>query len=207
MRKRITALILGIGLLGLASQFCLVKISDSDMSPGFRPGDWVLLGPGSLQKGDVVQFRDPADASRSTLRRVLATSGDEVLYQSGKLSVNGEALRIREMNQEDGFAVRSEENGWLIRRRTTRDRSQGFNGVIGDGQIFLMADARDEAVDSRWWGPVQRGVLGRRVWYRWGEADTWRESGAWYGRDGPWKVPEPSTPGPNAIPTRPSGSR
>ena len=52
MRKRTIALLLGLGLLGLASQFRLVKISDNDMGPGFRPGDWVLLGPGTARKGE-----------------------------------------------------------------------------------------------------------------------------------------------------------
>lgn len=207
MRKRIIALVLGFGLLGLASQFRLVKVSDQDMIPGFRQGDWVLLGPGAFRKGDVVQLSDPTDPSRQILRRVMATSGDDVRYHSGRLSVNGDALRIREMAQLDGFAIRSEENGWLIRRRTTRDRSQGFEGQLEETEVFLMADARDEAIDSRWWGPLDTDVLGRRVWYRWGESDTWRDGGAWYGRDGPWKVPEPEAPSPNAIPSRPRGSR
>lgn len=207
MRKRTIALLLGLGLLGLASQFRLVKISDNDMSPGFRPGDWVLLGPGTARKGDVVQLDDPAHPSRKLFRRVLATSGDDVRYRTGKLRVNGQTLRIREMTQQDDFAIRSEENGWLIRRRTIRDRSQGFEGIVQDDHVFLMADARDEAVDSRWWGPLKENTLGRRVWYRWGEADPWRQGGSWYGRDGPWRVPEPAAPGPNAIPSKPSGSR
>lgn len=177
------------------------------MFPGLRPGDWVLLGPGSPQKGDVVQLTDPTDSSRSLLRRVLATSGDRVRYEAGRLSVNGEALRVREMTQSLGFALRSEENGWLVRRRSVRDRSTGFDGQVPEGQVFLMADARDEAIDSRWWGPLEKGTLGKRVWYRWGDSDTWRSGGAWYGRDGPWKVPEPEAPGPNAIPSRPGGVR
>ncbi len=204
MRKRLIAALSVAGLLGLLSQFRLVKISESDMAPGLRPGDWVLLGPGGIKKGDVYQLRDPLSPDKAIYRRVLATAGDEISYKSGRVSVNGKGLRVREMVQIDGFALRSEENGWLIRRRAERDRSAGFSGVLQEDEVFMLADARDEAIDSRWWGPLSESDLGRRVWYRWGESDTWRESGAWHGRDGPWKVPPPEPPGPNAIPTRPA---
>ena len=204
MRKRLIGAVVLVGLIGLSSQFRLVRVEANDMAPGLRTGDWVLLGPGSIKKGDIYRLEDPNDPSRQVFRRVLATPGDEVSYKSGRLKVNNESLRVREMAQQDGFSLRSEANAWLVRRRATRDRSPGYSGTLGETDVFVMADSRDEAIDSRWWGPIESKNLGRRVWYRWGESDTWRDDGTWYGRDGPWRVPPPQAPGPNAVPTRPA---
>jgi hypothetical protein len=68
--------------------------------------------------------------------------------------------------------------------------------------VFLMADARDQAIDSRWWGEVPRSDLGRKVWFRWGPSDTWRGAMSKGSADGPWLVPPPKAPSKDAIPTR-----
>jgi len=201
MRKR---LIIGFGLLlliGILTQFRLVHINDSDMAPGLRPGDWVLLGPGAASPGTVVQLNDPNDPSRKILRRVVGEAGDNIVYKAGNLSLNDRSLRIREMDRKNGWVVRSEADAWLLRKKAGVDRSQQIDHQVQDRAVYLFADARDEAIDSRWWGDVPKNKIGRKVWFRWGNADTWR--GRWNigSQDGPWPVPKPKAPSKDAIPT------
>jgi signal peptidase I len=187
---------------GLLSQFRLVRIGSLDMAPGLQPGDWVLLGPGRIDPGDVVRLADPNGLDRRLLRRLIGESGDRVAYSAGNLSLNNKALRIREMHRKDGWVLRSEADAWLIRKRAGSDRSNAVDVEVGAGVVFLMADARDQAIDSRWWGDVPRSDLGRKVWFRWGPSDTWRGAMSKGSADGPWLVPPPKAPSKDAIPTR-----
>lgn len=201
MRKR---LLLGFVLLlftGILTQFRLVHISDSDMAPGLKPGDWVLLGPGAASPGAVVQLNDPNDPSRKILRRIVGQEGDRIIYQAGNLSLNDRNLRIREMERKDGWVVRSEADAWLLRKKAGVDRSRPVDQEVQERSVFLFADARDEAIDSRWWGDIPQKQIGRKIWLRWGKADTWRERWNIGSQDGPWPVPKPKAPSKDAIST------
>jgi len=201
MRKRLYWAIGLLLLLATLSQFRLVRVSDGDMAPGFRPGDWVLLGPGRADPGEVVHLQDPSDPARGIFRRIVGEAGDQILYKSGNLALNSRGLRIREMNREDNWVIRSEADAWLLRKRAGRDLSPHVEHLVEEDTVYLMADARDEAIDSRWWGAVPRSKLGKKVWLRWGEPDVWRKRLSVGGQDGPWPVPPPKSPGPDAIQT------
>ena len=204
MKRRLVGLISLLVFLVLISQFRLVRVKDDDMFPGFQAGDLVLLGPGRAQLGDVVRLHDPNQSNRQIFRRVVAQENDLVRYKNGSLSVNGEGLRVREMHQDGGWALLSEANAWLIRKRAQRDYSREVAGHVPEGSVYLLADARDESIDSRWWGAIKRSQIGKKIWMRWGPSDTWRDSFSRNGRDGPWNVPPPETPGPGAIPSTPN---
>lgn len=201
MRKR---LLIGMSLLLLLivlSQFRLVKIQNNEMAPGFQKGDWVLLGPGSASIGDVVQLQDPAEKSRTIYRRIVGVGGDSIQYRQGNLIRNDHGFRIREMHRDQHTVLRSESDSWLIRRRPQGDRSNPIQTDVRKGHIFLMADSRDESIDSRWWGSISRKKIGRKVWIRWGKSTRWRSNVAYGGTDGPWPVPKPKPPGSGAIQT------
>ena len=201
MRKR---LLIGVSLLVfliVLSQFRLVKIQNNEMAPGFQKGDWVLLGPGAASIGDVVQLQDPAEKGRTIYRRVVGIGGDSIQYQQGNLIRNDHAFRIREMHRDDHTVLRSESDSWLIQRRIQGDRSPTLQSDVHNGHVFLMADTRDESIDSRWWGSVSRKKIGRKVWIRWGKSSRWRSDVAYGGTDGPWPVPKPKTPSTGAIQT------
>jgi len=189
---------------GILSQFRLVRINSLDMAPGLRPGDWVLLGPGRSEPGDVVRLRDPNDNRRRIFRRLIGESGDRIVYKAGNLSLNNKALRIREMHRKDNWVLRSEADAWLIRKRTGPDRSQSIDHTVGADSVYLLADARDHAIDSRWWNSVPRNQMGRKIWVRWGSADNWRSQITTGSADGPWLVPPPKAPSKDAIPSQSS---
>lgn len=174
--------------------FRLVRVGDGDMSPSLRPGDWALLGPGEVELGDVWLLEDPAEPGRAVLRRVLALEGDEAGWENGRYALNGAATRIREMGRDGDGVVLAEANLWLIRIRS-EDTPLAIGPVtLPAGRAWLMADERDRALDSRWWGAVPVDALEREVWLRLGDSDAWRGVVGVSAADGPWYVPPPSEP-------------
>ena len=144
MKRRLIGVIALLLAMGVAAQFRLMKVQTDDMFPGLQAGDWVLLGPGRARLGDVVRLRDPAQSDRLVFRRIVAQENDLVRYKNGSLVVNKEGLRVREMHQDGGWALLSEANSWLIRKRAQRDYSPEISGHVPEGSVYLMADARDE---------------------------------------------------------------
>lgn len=171
--------------------FDVRQVQSADMAPSLQPGDWVLLGPGTASSGDVVRLADPLEPDREVLRRVLGLSGLEVAIRPGRIEVQGEALRTREMGRDDTQLVVSEANAWLVRYLPRVMRDTPVTVDVPTAQVFLLADNRDHASDSRHWGCVPHTALQDEVWLRVGPADAWRGSWAWRAQDGPWAPPEP----------------
>jgi signal peptidase I len=186
------------GLLATATWVWLaldwVQITDSQMAPSLVPGDWVLLGPGSAKLGTVVALDDPAWPGRRVLRRVLATAGTRIGIENGLVVVDGNRLRIREMGRDTESLTLSEDDGYLVRQRLTRDRAEVATKTVQEAQIWLLADNRILAIDSRWWGAVHESRITATVWFRFGDPGEWRKRIASDGRDGPWERPKPSAP-------------
>ncbi|MCB9745968.1 MAG: signal peptidase I [Alphaproteobacteria bacterium] len=187
--RRALPLLLAVLALGLLALFDLRRAGDGAMQPSVMPGDWLLLGPGEPQPGDLVRLPDPADPSATVLRRVLARGPATLRYAQGVLRVDGEPLRYREMGRGEGHFVLSERNGWLIRHRERAMLEPELERSLQPGELWLMADDRDHAVDSRWWGPVPTEAAQGRVWLRLGSSDAWRGALTLFGVDGPWLPP------------------
>jgi signal peptidase I len=136
------------------------------MAPSLLVGDLVLLLPLAPRAGDVVAVVDPLDPSRWTLRRVEAIGGS-VRYSDGVFfSSNEESARVLEMSRDTESVVRKERDH-LVRLAPTPVRWSLAEVGVPDDAAFLGADARDEATDSRWWGPVPldavQGVVAARI--------------------------------------------
>jgi len=68
------------------------------------------------------------------------------------------------------------------------DDSQGSSGpsryrvTVPEGHWYLMADDRDVALDSRWWGPIAEAEIQGVVRVHRAQEDLWRE---------PWQILRP----------------
>ncbi len=167
----VAVLALLLGLLG--SHTALV--SDDGMAPSLLPGDAVVLWPGTPVVGDVVAVVDPLDPSEWTLRRVEAIGG-AISYSGGSYVHDAEPVLLDMGKDDAGYSV-VKEGPHLTRHRPsprTVDDTLESSGVPDDS-AFLGADNRDEALDSRWWGPVPLNVLQGRVILRIGAPrNRWR---------------------------------
>lgn len=125
------------------------------MEPGLKSEQRILVDRfnyvlGKPKAGDIVLFLPNGNEnSHYYTKRVVATPGDTVIIENGRLYVNGEmSAYVTEYIYEAGIA----EN----------------EIVLGTGQYFVMGDAPSDSEDSRssGLGPVDIEDIVGRVWYK-----------------------------------------
>ncbi len=128
-----------------------------------RAGPWARLLPyREVRRGDVAVFRDPRDASRDLLKRVVATGGDAVAQRAKVLRVNGFVNAEPFVVHRDAVTYGEDAPPALARR-------DSFGPVeVPKDRFFAMGDNRDDSQDSRFWGPAPSSSLeGRAVCVLW----------------------------------------
>jgi signal peptidase I len=104
--------------------------------PGLRPP----------KPGDVVVFQFPQDPSKDYIKRVVATGGQTVEIRDKRLTVDGRPV--------DEPYVR---HGETVSRGVPRDEFGPL--AVPPGRLFMMGDNRDDSYDSRYWGPLDFGLV------------------------------------------------
>ena len=141
----------------------VARVPDDDMAPTLLAGDLVLVGPGTPQQGELVALVDPLDPSRWSFRRVESVGG-QVRAEDGVYHT-GNRVDLLELGRDDAYVTRRE-GEHLVRRSARMPRGEAGPFAVPDDAVFLGADARDEAMDSRWWGPVPLAAIQGRVLLR-----------------------------------------
>ena len=190
MRKTIPILIVLCVSIVAALIATTVTVKGDDMSPSIVDGDRLWIVPwGQPYPGDVVQIQDPLDPNRNILRRVLAVDDQTITYDSDTIRVNKRRLRRQAMGTVEPHFVAQETlwakkpkkgHSWLTRLVSypaTHWRAEPV--TVPKGHLYLLADDRDSAVDSRWWGTIPSTAVQGIVRVRWGEASTWRSEFEW----------------------------
>jgi signal peptidase I len=165
-----------LGALGLTCGLLVLPrvavVPDDEMAPSLLAGDLVVIVPGTPAPGDVVAVVDPLDPSRWTLRRAEAVGG-AIRYEDGAFHTV-DTVRVLEMGR-DAENVTLQEGTHLTRHALRTVRWEMGERGVPDDAVFLGADARDEALDSRWWGPLPLDSLQGRVALRIGAPQhPWR---------------------------------
>ena len=173
-------------VLVIAALAPLRTVAGHDMDWTVQEGDLIWVVPDRVRKADVVLVADPLDPGKRVLRRVVAGPGDRVRVDEAGVRVNGKRLRQVEMGDVPEHHIRKEviwskpparANPYLI-QITTPVTSWSSEGVVEvpEGHWYLLADRRDHAVDSRWWGPVPESQIQGVARFLYGPTNTWRES-------------------------------
>jgi len=125
----------------------IARDTDPDMAPTVKPGDLTMFYrlDKNYQIDDLVVLRYQG---QTEVRRVVAQAGDVVDITADGLTVNGALQQepdIYEPTQPYQTGVR-------------------FPVTVGQGQVFVLGDARDNATDSRVYGPVNtKDTLGKVI--------------------------------------------
>ena len=109
-------------------------------------------------KGDIIIFEYPNDPSVDYIKRIVGTPGDTIEVRNKQLFRNGEPVKESYI------------------RFTEPDRIQPVRDNFGPitvpaDKYFVMGDNRDNSMDSRFWGLVDRSAIRAKAWriyWSWG---------------------------------------
>jgi len=123
------------------------RSADPDMAPMVKAGDLILFYrlDKNYSVGDILLLDFLGERQ---VQRVVAKAGDTVDIMDGGLIINGGPHNEPEIFQET----------WQYANAIT------FPLTIEEGQVFVLGDARDNATDSRIYGPVNtKDTLGKVI--------------------------------------------
>src|SRR6185503_11598034 len=156
--------------------FQAFKIPSGSMEDNLKIGDHIVVnkfiyGPKGnspltklfplrdIERGDVFVFRYPEQPDTDFVKRVIGLPGETVMIRNKKLYIDGRPL-------DEPYAVFDDPQVYpdqpaLPEPYRSRDHFGPF--TIPAGQYFAMGDNRDHSHDSRYWGPVPRGMIKGRA--------------------------------------------
>ena len=110
------------------------------------------------QRGEIIIFEYPNDPSVDYIKRIVGVPGDIIEVRNKQLFRNGEAVKESYI------------------RFTQPDRIEPVRDNFGpvtvpEGKYFVMGDNRDNSLDSRFWGFVDRSAIRAKAWriyWSWG---------------------------------------
>lgn len=118
-------------------------------------GDRIVVGPiRTIQRGDVLLFQPPLEETRPFIFRAIGLPGEKLEVRAKRVYING--VRLDEPYVH--YLMPLDEEGGVDDVRVT------FGPIdIPPDHYFMMGDNRDNANDSRYWGPLSRRAVRARV--------------------------------------------
>jgi len=154
IREYAESLIIAV-LLALALRTFVVQafvIPSGSMLPTLQIGDYLLVNKlvyrfRPIQRGDVIVFKFPRDESQDFIKRVVGLPGETVEIRGRHVLINGRELT-------EPYAMYQEPPEFRPPAGTQVSRT-----VIPPGHLFVMGDNRDNSLDSRAWGLLDRAKV------------------------------------------------
>lgn len=126
---------------------------------GFRvPFSDVELTDGDpVRRGDVVIFDSPKDGKR-LIKRIVATAGDRVRIQNGRLYINDRPMA--------SVVIRDAEiiGGKVVQLNLEDGGGPALQQTIAPGMVLAIGDHRGNSIDGRYFGAIpEEQIYGRAV--------------------------------------------
>lgn len=128
-------------------------VQGGSMEPGIVTGERIMIDLltyhfATPRRGDVIVFRNPRNAAKDYIKRVVALPGEEIEIRGGQTYVNGKRLDEQYVTMHDDTDL-----------PPTR---------VGEACVWVMGDNRANSEDSRRWGqlplPLVRGKARLVLW-------------------------------------------
>jgi len=200
------------------------KIPSGSMMPTLLAGDYILVNKFTYglrvpvlnntffavnlpARGDVIVFHYPPDPTVDYIKRVVGLPGDTIQYQDKRLTINGQLLDVRYLNDyiydleikdenhqdklipmkaarfaerlgEVEHAILVHESPNQYNADTLGEKlSNGETIAVPEGHYFAMGDNRDNSSDSRVWGFVPEANLVGKAFFIWFNFDQFSRIG------------------------------
>lgn len=132
-------------------------VHGSSMEPSFHNGDYLIVDEISYrfrdpQRGEVVIFDYPLNASQRFVKRIIGLPGEKLVVREQEI----------EIETVKGGKIVLDESSYL----QDLPSMSGFSITLGPEQYFVLGDNRSFSFDSRNWGPVSGEEMVGRVWIK-----------------------------------------
>jgi len=131
-------------------------VSGESMDPTFHNGQYIIVDQISYnfndpQRGDIVIFKPAGDTSKFFIKRVIGLPGEEV-------RVSENSVFIKKVGSDTFEKL----NEYYIEE----DFNSDAEWKLTDSQLFVLGDNRDNSLDSRYFGPIEKDSVTGRAWIR-----------------------------------------
>ncbi len=140
-----------------------MTVPTSSMEPTILVGDRVLVDKFTLrngfeaglplapthpvQRGDIVVFKHPQESASLWVKRVIGLPGEMIEIRDKQVYIDGRPLDEPYKHHSDTRTYQGGERDFWGPRR------------VPAGSFFVMGDNRDNSLDSRYWGFLERSFL------------------------------------------------
>lgn len=166
----------GIFVVIYAFLFRPYQVNGESMMPNFHDGEYILtnlitLRLGPVEKGEVIVFKAPNNHDKDYIKRVIATEGDTVRVEDGRVYVNNQLVDESEYLPSTFLTS----NGNFLK--------PGDTVTVPENQFFVLGDNRNASSDSREWGFVTRDeIVGKSMVVYWPPSEFKVIHSATYGK-------------------------
>ena len=126
------------------------------MEPTFHEKEYLIIDELSYRfrepvRGEVIVLRAPINPQEYYLKRIIGLPGERVKVSDNKVIVYNQA-------HPEGIVV--------FEDYIQMDTAGAVTVTLGPDQYFVLGDNRDASFDSRRFGPISRGAIIGRTWFR-----------------------------------------
>lgn len=131
-------------------------VKGASMEPNFYDSEYLIIDEVTyrfreIERGEIVVFRPPNEASQHYIKRVIGLPGETIEVKDGGIFIYNKEFP----------------NGTMLREDYIENYTQGHQRVVlGLDEYYLLGDNRDHSLDSRKIGPIKKSAIVGRVWIR-----------------------------------------
>lgn len=136
------------------------RVSGRSMVPNFQDGDFILTDKityrfDAPKRGDVIVLKYPKAETQEFIKRIIGLPGDTLQIRDGSVLVNGEPLN--EIYLPSDTQTLGTQSGYI---------REGEIVKVEENQYFVFGDNRTNSSDSRTWGPITKGEIVGKTFFR-----------------------------------------
>lgn len=141
----------GIALLCYLTLGQIMEITGDSMTPLLVDKERILAEKVSAKfsnykRGEIVVFASPAENNRLVIKRVIGLPGDEIAITEGKVVINRRIM-------EEPYLAQDEVT------QPTEKLPESQTVTVPYDNYFMLGDNRDESIDSRYFGFVDKKLI------------------------------------------------